>query len=83
MTVLIDIFAIIGMICVFSSAIFIIAILVSERHEKHTIKDHQMKTYTCAITDEPCMFSSEKASCVGCPIAEKEYEMLGRDKECQ
>lgn len=68
--IIIYILAGIGALTVLSIVWMIAVIIADERKEKK--RDMKGKKQpTCALTNENCIFVSERMTCIGCPIAEE------------
>lgn len=63
--VIVYILAAIGGICLlgFVGLMIMVSLTPTEAEEE--------KEITCALTDEKCIYTSSRAACAGCPIAEE------------
>lgn len=68
--IIIYILAVIGGICVFGVIGLIIMLLITPTEPENDTE------ITCALTGEHCIFTSQRETCNGCPVAE-EAEKIG------
>lgn len=73
--VVIYILAAIGIIALFSVAGFVFLLIISDI--KGEGMEEKKNKVICALTDECCIFTEERGTCTGCPIAE-EAENIGK-----
>lgn len=73
--VIIYILAIIGGICVLGMVL--LALVIFMDCKRGTEKDIEEPEITCALTGEHCIFTVERSTCIGCPIAEEAERRRG------
>lgn len=76
MQIIINILAGIGGLTVLSIA-WVIVIIAMDAHREKKKEETEEKQLICALTDENCIFTVKRETCIGCPIAE-EAEKRGR-----
>lgn len=78
--IIVYIFAVIGGFCVLGIAGLMVLIVISSREDRQ--EGEPERTLTCGLTDRPCIYTDEKQTCIGCPIAEKadREEEKGRER---
>ena len=67
--------AVIGGICVLGMAFLAIAFFLEFKRDAG--KDTEEPEITCALTGEHCIFTVERSTCTGCPIAEEAERRRG------
>lgn len=67
--IIVYILAVIGGFCVLGIAGLMVLIVISSREDRQ--EDETERTLTCGLTDRPCIYTDEKQTCIGCPIAEE------------
>ena len=75
--VIIYILAIIGGLCVLG-IVFLALIIFFEGREDNRQGAEEVEL-TCALTGEHCIFTAERGTCTGCPVAE-EAERIGKSR---
>lgn len=73
--IIIYILAGIGGLCVLGVVILTIFIFLEGRTVGET--DAEEPEITCALTGEHCIFTVERSTCIGCPIAEEAERRRG------
>ncbi|PLT76247.1 hypothetical protein CDL24_11225 [Mediterraneibacter gnavus] len=72
--VIIYFLAIFGAFCLLGIVGMMIAFLWAEYFSED--REPKTKTYTCALTGENCIYTTDKGTCEGCPVLE-EAEKIG------
>ncbi len=67
--IIVYILAVIGGFCVLGIAGLMVLIAISSRGDRQ--EGETERTLTCGLTDRPCIYTDEKQTCIGCPIAEE------------
>lgn len=73
--VIIYFLAVIGGICVLGMAFLAIGIFLEFKRDAG--QDAEEPKITCALTGEHCIFTVERSTCIGCPIAEEAERRRG------
>lgn len=73
--VIIYFLAVIGGLCVLGMSILAAGIFLEFKRDAG--KDAEEPEITCALTGEHCIFTAERSSCIGCPIAEEAERRRG------
>lgn len=74
--VIIYILAVIGGLSVLGIAFLALLIFIDLKADKR--KDDEEPEITCALTGEHCIFTVERNTCIGCPIAEEAEKRRGK-----
>lgn len=67
--------AVIGGLCVLGMSILAVGIFLEFKRDAE--KDAEEPEITCALTGEHCIFTVERSTCIGCPIAEEAERRRG------
>lgn len=73
--VIIYFLAVIGGLCVLGMSILAVGIFLEFKRDAG--KDAEELEITCALTGEHCIFTVERSTCIGCPIAEEAERRRG------
>ena len=74
--IIIYILAIIGGLCVLGMTFLALAIFLDCKSDAG--KDAEEPEITCALTGGHCIFTVERSTCIGCPIAEEAERRRGK-----
>lgn len=74
--IIIYILAVVGGICVLGTVFLVVGIFLEFKRDAEE-PDAEEPEITCALTGEHCIFTVERDTCIGCPIAEEAERRRG------